>query len=615
MKAESQGREIRVTERPEAPLLVFDRDCGFCRAWVARWRGVTGDRVVYRPAAEVAGRFPEIGPEGFAARCWLIEPDGRASGGALAILRLYALAGERRPLPRLYERVPGLAGTAEACYDLVARHRRAAAAATRLLWGASAERPRYRRTRAIFLRALGLCYVAAFASLAVQVDGLIGSRGILPAKEFLKSAGAILGRWRYWEVPSLLWLDASDRALHLLCWGGVGLGALLVAGVAPRACLALLWLGYLSLVSVGDPFLGYQWDSLLLEAGLMGVLLAPGGVLLDRAGEPSRAAVWLVRWLLFRLMLLSGVVKLTSGDPVWQAWEAMRYHYETQPLPASTSWYFHNLPPWVQTASVGFVFWTELACSLLIFAPRRPRLVAFASLVLFQVLILASGNYGFFNLLTIALCLVLVEDRDWGRPADDAALSTPRARWRRAALGAAVAVIVAVTTMEAVDRVTWSIPFPGPLEALRRAAAPLRSLNAYGLFAVMTTERPEIVVEGSADGETWSPYRFRWKPGDAAVAPRFSTPHLPRLDWQMWFAALSPDCRMQPWFLAFERRLLEGSPEVLALLREDPFSGRTPRYIRAQRFAYRFTRPGEHVWWRRGELGPFCPPMALNPRR
>jgi hypothetical protein len=123
------------------------------------------------------------------------------------------------------------------------------------------------------------------------------------------------------------------------------------------------------------------------------------------------------------------------------------------------------------------------------------------------------------------------------------------------------------------------------------------------------------VVEGTGDGETWSPYRFRWKAGDPAVAPRFCTPHLPRLDWQMWFAALSPDCRRQPWFLAFERRLLEGSPEVLALLREDPFSGRPPRAIRARRFAYRFTRPGGRDWWRREELVPFCPPMALNPTR
>src|SRR4051794_16508609 len=181
--------EVRVAERPGVALLIYDGDCGFCRSWVERWRGITGDRVEYRPAREVSGRFPEIGPEGFASRCWLIEPDGRASGGALAVLRLYALAGEGRFLPGLYERVPGFAATAEAAYDLVARHRRAGAAVTRLLWGASAERPRHRRTRAVFLRALGLCYLAAFASLAAQVDGLIGSRGIAPAADFLDAAG------------------------------------------------------------------------------------------------------------------------------------------------------------------------------------------------------------------------------------------------------------------------------------------------------------------------------------------------------------------------------------------------------------------------------------------
>lgn len=606
-------REARVGQPPGAPLLVFDGACAFCRTWVERWRGITGDRVEYRPAVEVGARFPEIGPEGFAARCWLIEPDGRASGGALAVLKLYALAGERRFLPGLYESVPAFAAAAESAYDLVARNRDAAATATRLLWGKSAERPRYRRARAIFLRALGLCFLCAFASAAVQVDGLIGSRGILPAAEFLDLAGPALGRWRYWDVPTLLWLDRSDRALHLLCWGGVGLGALLMVGVLPRACLALLWLGYLSLVSVGDPFLGYQWDTLLLEAGLMGVLLAPGGVWLARAGEPSRAAVWLVRWLLFRLMLLAGLVKLASGDPTWWAWEALQYHYETQPLPAPTSWYLHNLPRWFQAASVGFVFWAELACPLLIFSPRRPRLLAFWSFVLLQAIILASGNYGFFNGLTIALCLSLVEDRDWGRPASGPSAPASRRWWRRVPFAAAFLVIVALTTMESLDRSGWAVNFPGPLESLRRAALPLRSLNAYGLFAVMTTERPEIVVEGSEDGESWVPYPFRWKPGDPGRAPRFATPHLPRLDWQMWFAALSRDCRGERWFLAFEARLLEGSPEVLALLREDPFAGRRPRYVRARRYSYRFTGRGERDWWRREELDTFCPPVSPGP--
>jgi hypothetical protein len=474
--------------------------------------------------------------------------------------------------------------------------------------------------RAIFLRGLGAAYLAAFWSLAVQVDGLIGSRGIFPAREFLGAVEPALGGRRYWQLPTLLWLDASDRALHLLCWGGVVAGGLLVAGVLPRACLALLWLSYLSLVGVGQPFLGYQWDALLLEAGLLGILFAPWGPWLGRAGrEPSHGVVWLIRWLVFRLMFLSGVVKLTSGDPAWLAWEAMKYHYETQPLPAWTSWYMHQLPPWFHAASVGYVFWAELIAPFFVFGPRRLRMAGFWSIMLLQALIAATGNYGFFNLLAMVLCLALVEDRDWGRREPDPDRDrdgdepAPRGWWRRVALGVAGAIIVAVTAMEGLDRsgLTSALAFPGPLEALRRGVAPLQSMNAYGLFAVMTTERPEIIVEGSEDGEAWSPYEFRWKPGDVDRRPRFSTPHMPRLDWQMWFAALAPHCGTQPWFLAFERRLLEGSSEVLGLLRTNPFPARPPRFLRARLNLYRFTRPGEKAWWRREAAGLYCPRIGL----
>ncbi|MFO0892871.1 MAG: lipase maturation factor family protein [Isosphaeraceae bacterium] len=607
-----RGEQISVAARPTVPLLAYDGDCDFCRRWVLRWRAITGDRAEYLPFQEVAVRFPEIGEERFRGAAWLIEPGGRATSGARAVLGLHALAGDSRWPAWLYESLPGFADAAEAVYGFVSRHRGAAGRVTTLLWGAVPERPRYRRTRAVFLRGLGLIYLMAFASLAVQVDGLIGSRGILPAAEFLGSIGGRWGVERFWMVPSLLWLDASDRSLHALCWGGMALAAALIIGVWPRACLAGLWLAYLSLVVVGDPFLAYQWDSLLLEAGLLGVLLAPGGFWLGRARrEPSRAAVGLVRWLLFRLMFLAGVVKLTSGDPTWWAWEALRYHYETQPLPAWTSWYMHQLPPWFQAASVGFVFWAELVAPLLIFAPRRPRMVAFATLVTFQMLIAATGNFGFFNLLSMVLCLVLVEDRDWGRPAGDDEGSGPRGLLGRAAIGAACLVIVAVTTMKTIDRSGPVIVFPESLEALSRAVAPFRSLNSYGLFAVMTTERREILVEGSDDGVSWTAYEFRWKPGDPGRAPRFTTPHLPRLDWQMWFAALGRDCRSQPWFLAFERRLLEGSPEVRNLLRPGTFADRPPRYLRARLTRYRFTGPGEAAWWRCEELGTYCPPVGL----
>jgi lipase maturation factor 1 len=483
----------------------------------------------------------------------------------------------------------------------------------RWLRGGAEGPPSYRRMRSILLRGLGLVYLAAFGSMGVQVDGLLGRRGILPAADFLAGAKQALGTRGYWQFPTLLWLNASDAALHGLCWGGVAVSVLLIVGLLPAACLALLWAAYLSLVVVGQDFLGFQWDSLLLEAGLLGVLFAPWGVWLGRARrEPSVVVLWLFRWLVFRLMFLSGVVKLTSGDPTWRAWEAMKYHYETQPLPAWTSWYMHQLPPWFHALSVGFMFWAELIAPFLVFAPRRPRMVGFWSLVLLQALIAATGNYGFFNLLSLVLCLSLVEDWDWGRRDVVRGEPAPRRPWRQVPIGAAGAVIVLMTAMEGIDRSGWTVLFPEPLEAVRRWLGPFRSLNAYGLFAVMTTERPEILVEGSDDGETWIPYRFRWKPGEPGRRPRFTTPHMPRLDWQMWFAALARDCLSQTWFLRFEQRLLEGSPEVLRLLRDDPFRGRPPRYIRARLDLYHFTHFGAKDWWTRQEVGTYCPPLGLR---
>ena len=521
------AREATVGNHPVSPLIVFNGDCEFCRQWVRRWQGMTGERVAYRPFQEVGHAYPEIGADQFRARVWLIEPNGRACGGAGAVFRLHALSGALRWPDWLYAHVPGVDRVVEAGYDFVARHRDAAMFAVRTFCGSVDRRPSYRRTRSIFLRGMGVVYLAAFWSLAVQADGLMGSHGIVPVAEFLDRAGQVLGNERYWQVPTVMWLDSSDQGLHGLCWGGVVISGLLIAGLFAGECLVLLWVAYLSLVSVGQPFLGYQWDALLLEAGLLAILLAPWGLRLDRTARgPAPGAILLVRWLIFRLMFLSGLVKLTSGDPAWSAWQALKFHYETQPLPSWTSWYLHQLPSWFQAISIGFVFWAELVAPFLVFGPRRVRMVGFASIVLLQILIAATGNFGFFNLLTIVLCTTLVEDRDWGRKQDVPVRMRPRSWWWRGSFGLAAVVIVAVTTMEGLDRAGVMVAFPAPLEGIRGWVGPLRSMNAYGLFAVMTTERPEIVVEGSIDGEHWVPYAFRWKPGDVDRSPPIYHPAL-----------------------------------------------------------------------------------------
>ena len=482
------------------------------------------------------------------------------------------------------------------------------------------------------IRGLGLVYLSAFGSLAVQVDGLIGSRGILPAAEFFDQARqswAPVSRGSgscpacSGSMPrmgcSISSAGAECSWRRLSCWA-----------CCPGLLLPLLWLFYLSLTVAGQEFLGYQWDSLLLEAGFLGILLAPWGLWLHKArDEPWWLAIGLFRWLVFRLMFLSGVVKLASGDPAWRAWTALEYHYQTQPLPTWTSWYIHQLPASFHWLSVGFMFYAELIAPFFVFGPRAMRLVGFVSLLLLQALIAATGNYGFFNLLAVVLCLSLLDDRDWSwlkscwttirsRGMAPTSRSEPVSlrRWslpRRIVVAGIGAVLVMATGGLTIEAVWPEAPIPGEVVTVQNWLVPLRIANSYGLFAVMTTRRPEITVEGSDDGESWRPYLFRWKPGELDRRPRFAPLHLPRLDWQMWFAALRGDCRSETWFLRFEQRLLEGSPEVLALLRENPFPARPPRVIRAHLDEYRFTSWGSKEWWKRRELGLYCRPLSLSP--
>jgi lipase maturation factor 1 len=489
--------------------------------------------------------------------------------------------------------------------------------------------PTYRHTRSIFLRGLGLTYTAAFASMAAQVDGLIGSHGIMPVGQYFDRASLQLGLGpkTYWLLPSLLWLNSSDRALHVLCWAGLFLGAALFVGIMPGLCTVLLWLAYLSITVAGQVFLGFQWDSLLLETGLLAILMAPWKLRMNRAtDQPWWFTVWLVRWLVFRLMFMSGVAKLISQDLTWRDFSALDFHYQTQPLPAWTSWYIHQMPTWFHRISVGFMFFAELAAPFLVFGKRGMRRVGFASMVLLQLLIAATGNYGFFNLLSLVLCAAILDDRDWQRLRDLVRRSPPLAdpfafepnpkwlvgRWsfgRRLVVGMAGAVLIGVSTHRLLESLWPGTEVPFPVPWLADQLEPFRSANSYGLFAVMTTERPEIIIEGSNDGESWKPYHFRWKPDELNRRPRFTTPHMPRLDWQLWFAALSGDCRTQPWFIKLEQCLLTGSPEVLSLLRDNPFPNQPPRFVRARLYLYEFTRSGSPDWWGREDKGFFCPPI------
>ncbi len=626
---------IRVATPPAKPLLVFDGDCNFCTLWVRRWQQMTGDSVDYLPAQDphIAAQFCEIPSRQFDTAVVLIETDGQIYSGAEAVFHTWAHNPKRQWPLRSYEKLPLLANLAEWAYRLVAEHRTLFSRLTRWFWGRHIEPPNHFLTRRIFLRTLGVIYLIAFVSLWTQISGLIGHNGILPADQFMSGAGQQcdrqgIGLDRYYLLPTLCWFNASDGFLHFQCAAGSVLALLLIFNLAPAPCLALLWLFYLSLVTVGRDFLGFQWDNLLLEAGFLAIFLAPMQWWPRPAREtpPSRVVLWLLRLLLFKLMFSSGCVKLFSGDPNWRNLMALTFHYQTQPLPTWIGWYVDQLPVWFQKASCLVMFAVELGASLLIFAPRRLRFCGGAAIAIFQILILLTGNYTFFNWLTLALCLLLLDDFALAKLAparlrhaftlnSQPSTHNPARRWSRTVIVPLAIVVMLIyffqTALLFGARPVWFLP----VAVVDAWLGPLRTFNSYGLFAVMTTERREIVVEGSSDGTNWLAYEFKYKPGDVNWRPAFVAPHQPRLDWQMWFAALG-NSQQNPWFVNFCERLLQGSPEVLALLEKNPFPGHPPRYVRAEFYDYRFTNLAEHrasgAWWKREMLGEYLPPISLR---
>ena len=595
------------------PLLVYDNACDFCRYWIAQWQHATGDRIDYAPYQEVAAQFPEIPLSAFENSVQLILENGTVLNGAEAVFR----ALNNGLLLWCYYHLPGFANVSEAVYRLIAQHRPFFSAITRWLWGTHTEKTTHCFSRWLFLRVLGGIYLIAFLSLWVQINGLIGSSGILPADQFLTAVREQVGSSSYFVVPTLFWLNPSDAFLHFLCACGVVLSLVLIAGFFPPFTLAGLWVFYLSLVSIGQVFLSFQWDVLLLEAGLLAIFFAPLQIRdsLSRAPKTSVAFMWLLRWLLFRLMFASGYVKLAS-DEVWRNLTALNFHYETQPLPTSIGWYVHQLPEWFQKISVIGMFAVELIVPFLIFAPRRLRTAGCIGLVGLQVLIILTGNYCFFNLLTLALCLLLIDDVTWKgllkrfMPTIQL-LVQPPLRYRRAFVGVVATLLLLLSGIRFSGQLFREVNLPDIAWI-----TPFRSVNTYGLFADMTESRPEIIVEGSNDRISWKTYQFRWKPGELTDAPKWVAPHQPRLDWQMWFAALQGSYQNTYWFLNFMESLLRGNPKVLKLLAENPFPDTPPRYVRATLYDYSFTdlatKRSEGTWWDREWNRIYCPAISLR---
>jgi predicted DCC family thiol-disulfide oxidoreductase YuxK len=589
----------------EEPLLLFDGRCGFCRIWIEYWKTLTSGRIAYAPSQEAGSIYPQIPPADFAQSVQLVEPGGQVVSGARAVFLTLAYAPGMAWSLWLYEHLPGFAPFTEAAYHLIAAHRTFFYHFTRLTFGKRIRPWKLAQTEWLFLRLLAVIYLIAFGSLAVQVTGLIGARGILPLGGYLTAVSKTLG-WRgYWSMPTIFWLAHGDAFLKAASIAGAVIAAVLLLGILKgsweRLLLVCLYILYLSFSTAGQDFLSFQWDSLLLETGFLAIFLGN-----------SKFVILLFRWLLFRLIFLSGVVKLTSHDPVWRDLTALAYHYKTQPLPNPIAWYMYQLPLAFQRLSTASTLFVELVIPFFFFAPRLWRFWAGGAALLLQLLIFLTGNYTFFNLLTMSLCVFLF---------DDYALERFRLKARTVRTPAvavwAVAIVIGVLTVSELHQMFFDTS-PEPENALIEIAAPFQIANTYGLFASMTITRPEIVVQGSNDGETWLNYEFRYKAGDLREPPHQVAPYQPRLDWQMWFAALS-NFRATPWFTNFMVRLLEGSPEVLGLLKTNPFPSAPPKYVRAELFDYSFTdfamRRATGDWWQRKPKGLYFPQISLDDLR
>jgi lipase maturation factor len=482
--------------------------------------------------------------------------------------------------------------------------------------------PSYWLTRFLILRLLGAVYAVAFLAAANQVIPLIGANGLLPVGQFLHEAGNTLGSPAagFIRLPSLFWLAHSDTALLAAAWTGFVLSCVVVAGFANAPLLAVLWFLYMSFVNVGQDWYGYGWEIQLLETGFLAIFLCP---LLDLRPFPRRAppmpVISLFRWLIFRIMLGAGLIKL-RGDEVWRNGTALYYHFETQPLPGPLSRWFHFLPRAALKAGVWYNWLAELVAPLFVFWPRLARHIAGCVILVLQVILILSGNLSFLNWLTIVPALACFDDAFWS-------VLLPRALVRRAEAAAARAepsrpMLVTAWIVTAVIALLSIQPVLNMLstqQIMNTSFDPLNLVNTYGAFGSVGRERLNVVFEGTMDKvpddkANWKAYPYKGLPVSLDKRPPQIAPYQLRLDWQMWFAAMSSPAEY-PWTLTLVSKLLHNDPGAINLFAGNPFPDNPPRYIRAVLYRYTFAKPGDPDghWWERERVGdPWLPAMSAD---
>ena len=477
----------------------------------------------------------------------------------------------------------------------------------------------YRLTRFVILRMLGIVYAVAFLVAANQLVPLIGSHGLTPAVTFLHRVESHFGSTEagMLQLPTLFWFGISDSGLTTFAWVGFGLSLIVVAGYANAILLVILWAMYMSIVHIGQIWYGYGWETQLLETGFLSIFLCP---LFDVRPFPRRPppilVMWLFRWLGFRIMVGAGLIKL-RGDSCWRDLTCMYYHYETQPIPNPISRYLHFAPHWfhkIETLANHFV---ELVVPWFSFGPRIARHIAGVLMIGFQVLLIVSGNLSFLNYLTIIPFLACLDDSFWRRilpriivrQMDNVEPDREVSQIQVGIAGCLTALVCWLSVAPVANLISDQ-------QVMNTSFNPLELVNTYGAFGSVGRERNEIIFEGTTDpsitgGTQWRPYEFKAKPGDPNRRPPFIAPYQPRIDWQIWFAAMASPAQY-PWTLHFVWRLLHNDRGTLSLLANNPFPNEPPRYIRARLYRYRFARLGENRWWIREPVGEWLPALSTD---
>lgn len=455
----------------------------------------------------------------------------------------------------------------------------------------------------LFLRLLGLIYLFVYVPFLFQIRGLLGNDGILPVASYLDFVKErIPSAKRFYYMPTLFWINVSDAALLALVWAGIVLGTLLLFGIATPAVLLLLYLVHLSLTSAGQDFLGFGWETLLLEITAAAFLMT--------ATTPYNTFGWIaLNFILLRFHLQAGASKLLSGDRSWRELTALKYHYLTQPIPNLAAWYFHKLPMWIHQLGVIATFYFELIVPLAIFSPPLVRLLVAIQLMGLQLMIWFTGNLSYLNHMTAALCVILIHNRylePWLGPAPAVPAEASWIGWQWFISLLAIAFLL----LQVISLCHYFFPRQVWRHILNWVS-PFHLAHPHQLFSMMTTKRHEIIIEGSDDGDHWKEYAFFHKPGDVSRRPSRISPYQPRLDWQAWFLPFAP-FDQQHWFQQFLVKLMQGSQPVLGLLKHNPFPAKPPRYMRVLLYDYEFTTSAERQqtghWWKRTLVGTYAGP-------